>query len=305
MYLSIVSPVYRAAEIVEKLVSEIHLSVKTITDDYEIILVEDGSPDNSWSKIEAICKTDSKVKGIKLSRNFGQHPAIMAGLSKATGNWIVVMDCDLQDQPKEIIKLYQKANEGYDIVLASRHHRLDGFYKKLSSRVFYKIFNYLAGIEINSSIANFGIYKKKAIDSVLNIKDAIKFFPLFVNWVGYQSIAIPIEHREREAGESSYNIGKLIKLAFDVIISFSDRPLRIFAGFGGIISLLSVFSGIYYMIKYFLGEITEPGYASIIISIWFLSGIIISCIGITGVYLGKTFNQVKNRPVFIIDEIVN
>lgn len=305
MYLSIVSPVYRAAEIVEKLVSEIHLSVKTITDDYEIILVEDGSPDNSWSKIEAICKTDSKVKGIKLSRNFGQHPAIMAGLSKATGNWIVVMDCDLQDQPKEIIKLYQKANEGYDIVLASRHHRLDGFYKKLSSRVFYKIFNYLAGIEINSSIANFGIYKKKAIDSVLNIKDAIKFFPLFVNWVGYKSIAIPIEHREREAGESSYNIGKLIKLAFDVIISFSDRPLRIFAGFGGIISLLSVFSGIYYMIKYFLGEITEPGYASIIISIWFLSGIIISCIGITGVYLGKTFNQVKNRPVFIIDEIVN
>ena len=305
MYLSIVSPVYRAAEIVEKLVNEIHLSVKTITDDYEIILVEDGSPDNSWSKIEAICKTDSKVKGIKLSRNFGQHPAIMAGLSKATGNWIVVMDCDLQDQPKEIIKLYQKANEGYDIVLASRHHRLDGFYKKLSSRVFYKIFNYLAGIEINSSIANFGIYKKKAIDSVLNIKDAIKFFPLFVNWVGYKSIAIPIEHREREAGESSYNIGKLIKLAFDVIISFSDRPLRIFAGFGGIISLLSVFSGIYYIIKYFLGEITEPGYASIIISIWFLSGIIISCIGITGVYLGKTFNQVKNRPVFIIDEIVN
>lgn len=305
MYLSIVSPVYRAANIVEKLVSEIHLSVRTITDDYEIILVEDGSPDNSWSKIEEICKNDDKVKGIKLSRNFGQHSAIIAGLSNAKGYWIVVMDCDLQDQPKEIIKLFQKANEGYDIVLASRHHRLDGFYKKLSSRIFYKIFNYLAGIEINSSIANFGVYKKKVIDSILNINDSIKFFPLFINWVGYKSISIPIEHAEREVGKSSYNLAKLVSLAFDVIISFSDKPLKIFATFGGIVSFLSVLSGIYYLTKYLIGDITEPGYASIIISIWFLSGIIISCIGITGVYLGKTFNQVKNRPVFIIDEIIN
>lgn len=305
MYLSIVSPVYRAEKIVEQLVEEIHLSVKTITDDYEIILVEDGSPDDSWGRIEAICKRDTKVRGLKLSRNFGQHPAITAGLAQAIGEWIVVMDCDLQDQPKEIIKLYKKANEGYDIVLASRHHRQDNYYKKLSSRIFYKVFNYFAGIEINSSIANFGIYKKKVITSVLNINDSIKFFPLFINWVGYKSVAIDIEHKEREEGKSSYSFGKLVTLAFNAIISFSDKPLRIFIGFGATISLLSIIVGIYMLIMYFSGKITEPGFASIIISIWFLSGIIISCIGIVGVYLAKTFNQVKNRPIFIIDKVLN
>lgn len=305
MYLSIVSPVYRAEKIVEQLVEEIHLSVKTITEDYEIILVEDGSPDDSWGRIEAICKKDNKVRGIKLSRNFGQHPAITAGLAEAIGEWIVVMDCDLQDQPKEIIKLHKKANEGYDIVLASRHHRRDNYYKKLSSRIFYKVFNYFAGIEINSSIANFGIYKKKVITSVLNINDSIKFFPLFINWVGYKSVTIDIEHKEREEGKSSYSFGKLVTLAFNAIISFSDKPLRIFIGFGATISFLSIIVGIYMLILYFSGKITEPGFASIIISIWFLSGIIISCIGIVGVYLAKTFNQVKNRPIFIIDKVIN
>ena len=146
MYLSIISPVYRASEIVEKLVSEIHFSVKTITDDYEIILVEDGSPDNSWRKIEAICRTDKKVKGIKLSRNFGQHPAIAAGLKASSGEWVVVMDCDLQDRPSEIPNLYAKGLEGYDAVQASRKNRQDSFNKKFTSRVYFSVLRYFTDI---------------------------------------------------------------------------------------------------------------------------------------------------------------
>jgi B-glycosyltransferase, glycosyltransferase family 2 protein len=300
--ISIVSPVYRAEKILPILVSEINLVMERIGEDYEIILVDDRSPDNSWEVMKVLSSQNSKIKSIRLSRNFGQHSAIFAGLTKAKGDWVVVMDCDMQDQPKEIAKLYKKALEGYDIVLGQRENRKDKFLKKLSSKLFYKVFNYLSGGQFNNEIGNFGIYKKKVIDSILNINDYIKFFPLFINWVGFKSTSIPIEHSSREEGKSSYSISRLLKLAFNVIISFSDKPLRLFINFGLGISILSFILGIYYLYLAVTHRITQPGFSSLILSIWFLSGIIISCIGIVGVYLGKTFDQAKNRPTFIIDE---
>jgi glycosyltransferase involved in cell wall biosynthesis len=300
--ISIVSPVYRAEKILPILVSEIAKLAGKLEQDYEIILVDDRSPDNSWEVMKTQAEENKNLKIYRLSRNFGQHATIIAGLSKAKGEWIVVMDCDMQDQPKEIEKLYQKALEGFDVVLARRELRIDSFFKRLSSRLFYKVFNYLAGIQINNEIANFGIYHKKVIQSILTINDNIKFFPLFVNWVGFKTTAVSVEHSSREEGESSYNLSRLFSLAFNVILSFSDKPLKIFVGFGGVISLLAVLVGGYFMISFFQGKITEPGFSSLILSIWFLSGVIISCIGIVGIYLGKTFNQTKNRPVFIIDE---
>ena len=300
--ISIVSPVYRAEKILPILVSEINLVMERIGEDYEIILVDDRSPDNSWEVMKVLSSQNPKIKSIRLSRNFGQHSAIFAGLTKTKGDWVVVMDCDMQDQPKEIAKLYKKALEGYDIVLGQRENRKDKFLKKLSSKLFYKVFNYLSGGQFNNEIGNFGIYKKKVIDSILNISDYIKFFPLFINWVGFKSVSIPIEHGEREEGKSSYSISRLLKLAFNVIISFSDKPLRLFINFGLGISILSFVLGIYYLYLSITHKITQPGFSSLILSIWFLSGIIISCIGIVGVYLGKTFDQAKNRPTFIIDE---
>ena len=300
--ISIVSPVYRAEKILPILVSEINLVMERIGEDYEIILVDDRSPDNSWEVMKVLSSQNPKIKSIRLSRNFGQHSAIFAGLTKTKGDWVVVMDCDMQDQPKEISKLYKKALEGYDIVLGQRENRKDKFLKKLSSKLFYKVFNYLSGGQFNNEIGNFGIYKKKVIGSILNINDYIKFFPLFINWVGFKSISIPIEHSEREEGKSSYSISRLLKLAFNVIVSFSDKPLRLFINFGLGISILSFILGIYYLYLAITHKITQPGFSSLILSIWFLSGIIISCIGIVGVYLGKTFDQAKNRPTFIIDE---
>ena len=300
--ISIVSPVYRAEKILPILVSEINLVMERIGEDYEIILVDDRSPDNSWEVMKVLSSQNPRIKSIRLSRNFGQHSAIFAGLTKTKGDWVVVMDCDMQDQPKEIAKLYKKTLEGYDIVLGQRENRKDKFLKKLSSKLFYKVFNYLSGGQFNNEIGNFGIYKKKVIDSILNISDYIKFFPLFINWVGFKSVSIPIEHGEREEGKSSYSISRLLKLAFNVIVSFSDKPLRLFINFGLGISILSFILGIYYLYLSITHKITQPGFSSLILSIWFLSGIIISCIGIVGVYLGKTFDQAKNRPTFIIDE---
>ena len=302
--ISIVSPVYRAEKILPILVSEINLVMERIGEDYEIILVDDRSPDNSWEVMKVLSSQNPKIKSIRLSRNFGQHSAIFAGLTKTKGDWVVVMDCDMQDQPKEIAKLYKKALEGYDIVLGQRENRKDKFLKKLSSKLFYKVFNYLSGGHFNNEIGNFGIYRKKAIDSILNINDYIKFFPLFINWVGFKSVSIPIEHGEREEGKSSYSISRLLKLAFNAIISFSDKPLRLFINFGLGISILSFVLGIYYLYLSITHKITQPGFSSLILSIWFLSGIIISCIGIVGGYLGKTFDQAKGRPTFIIDEEV-
>ena len=302
--ISIVSPVYRAEKILPILVSEINLVMERIGEDYEIILVDDRSPDNSWEVMKVLSSQNPKIKSIRLSRNFGQHSAIFAGLTKTKGDWVVVMDCDMQDQPKEIAKLYKKALEGYDIVLGQRENRKDKFLKKLTSRLFYKVFNYLSGANFDNNVANFGIYHQKTIKSILDMKDYVKFFSLFINWIGFKSISIPIEHGEREEGKSTYSVGRLFKQAFNVIISFSDKPLRLFINFGLSISVLSFIVGIYYLYLALTGKIAQPGFSSLILSIWFLSGIIISCIGIVGVYLGKTFDQAKGRPTFIIDEEV-
>lgn len=302
--ISIVSPVYRAEKILPILVSEINLVMERIGEDYEIILVDDRSPDNSWEVMKVLSSQNPKIKSIRLSRNFGQHSAIFAGLTKAKGDWVVVMDCDMQDQPKEIAKLYKKALEGYDIVLGQRENRKDKFLKKLTSRLFYKVFNYLSGANFDNNVANFGIYHQKTIKSILDMGDYVKFFSLFINWIGFKSVSIPIEHGEREEGKSTYSVGKLFKQAFNVIISFSDKPLRLFINFGLSISVLSVIVGMYYLYLALTGKIAQPGFSSLILSIWFLSGIIISCIGIVGVYLGKTFDQAKGRPTFIIDEEV-
>lgn len=302
--ISFVSPVYMAEKMLDKLVDEIQKVMRTINQPYEIILVDDRSPDKSWETMKAISYNFLEVKSVRLSRNFGQHPAIMAGLSMAKGEWIVVMDCDLQDQPKEVVKLYNKAKEGFDVVLAKRKNRQDGFFKKTSSFIFSKVYGYFTDTLYDNEIANFGIYHSKVIKSILEISDSIKFFPLFIKLVGYNSTSIIVEHAKREEGNSSYNFTKLVSLAFNSIISFSNKPLKLFVKFGLMISVISFMFGLYNIYLTVTNQIDVLGYSSIIVSIWFLSGIIITTIGVTGIYVGKIFDQTKNRPVFIIDEII-
>lgn len=303
-HFSIVSPVYRAEEIVQTLVAEIEESLKAMGHSYEIILVDDRSPDNSWDKMQELSSRHQHLKCVRLSRNFGQHSAIMAGLSVAKGEWIVVMDCDLQDKPNQIIKLYTESQKGFDVVLARRKSRKDSYLKKKGSYLFSKVFSFLTDMEYDNEIANFGIYNQKVISSVLRIEDTIKFFPLFVKFVGFKTTSVVVEHQERFAGESSYSLAKLISLAFNTIISFSNKPLKLFVKFGLIISFLSFVTGLFYIYESITNQISVVGYSSIMVSIWFLSGVMITIVGITGIYVGKIFDQTKNRPSFIIDEIL-
>lgn len=305
VHLSIVSPVYRAEAIVDSLVREVIRVVEPLTDSFELILVEDASPDASWASIQRNCRRDERVKGVKLSRNFGQQYAIAAGLHTARGEWIIVMDCDLQDRPDELPRLYAKAREGYEIVIARRMERKHGWLKRTTSYLFNRVFGFLTNTNMDHSVANFGIYHRKAVDAVLSMGDYTRYFPTMIQWVGFRKALLDVAHGEREQGESSYSWGKLLALAFNTIIAFSDRPLRITTTFGLIISSVSALVGISYFVANLAGYIHEPGFTSIIISLWFLAGVIIFLLGVIGLYLGKTFDQVRNRPEFIVEQRLN
>lgn len=301
-HLSVVSPVYNAEKILPQLIIRIEKTVQKISSDYEIILVEDNGMDGSWEVIEQIARANSKVVGIKLSRNFGQHYAITAGLDQAKGEWVVVMDCDLQDQPEEIEKLYNKAQEGYEIVIARRSHRKDSFVKKLFSKMFYRTLGYLTGSRQDETVANFGIYSRKVVNVIVSMRESIRYFPTMVQWVGFNTAKVDVEHSERSEGTSGYNFKRLVNLALDIILAYSDKPIRLMVKTGFIISLISVVVALIYFIKWLKGDVVVLGYTSLIISIWLLSGIILSTLGIIGLYVGKTFEGVKNRPIYIIEK---
>lgn len=300
--ISIVTPAYKCAASIPELCQRLKTTLDKITQNWEIIIVNDSSPQNDWQEIKKLNSSDKRVKGINLSRNFGQHNAIFAGLQHSVGQWVVVMDCDLQDTPEEIEKLYNEAQKGYDIVLGRRAIRYDNFLKKLSSKIFYKILAYFSETQQDNTVGNFGIYHRKVIDSVLSIGDKIKFFPVMVQWVGFSKQKIDVAHAQRKYGKTSYNFKSLLKLAINTTLSFSDKPLRLTVKLGLLTTFLSIVFLIFNIYRYFAGKIVEPGWTSIILSIWFFSGLIIFLIGIVGLYIGKIFETSKNRPNFIIKE---
>jgi dolichol-phosphate mannosyltransferase len=305
MKISVVSPIYRGEKMLDELVERIEKAVEGITSDYEIVLVNDCSPDNSWECIERRCKADRRVKGVNLSRNFGQHYAITAGLSKAQGEWVVVMDCDLQDRPEEIPNLYRKAQEGYDSVFAQRMERQDSWAKRMSSTLFYGVFSFLTDSRQDKSVANFGIYHRKVVEAILSMNDSIRYFPIMAQWVGFRKGYLPVQHAESERGKSSYSLFKLFRLASDNMIGFSDKPLRLMLKIGFYITLLSLLVALYYFVKWAMGWIEVDGFTTLVISVWFALGTIAMMLGVTGIYIGKIYDRVKGRPTFIISETLN
>jgi glycosyltransferase involved in cell wall biosynthesis len=305
-HISVISPVYGASGLLHELVEEIKVAVAQITDRYEIILVEDCGPDDSWEKIKALCLADKRVVGIRHSRNFGQQYALNCGLDHAAGEWVVTLDCDLQDRPAEIANLYRKAQEGFDIVLVSRQNRQDDFIKKFCSRTFYRMLSYLTDTHQDSSVANFAIYRRTVVDALKSMNDYYRYYPTMIQWVGFKSTKLEIEHAERTDGiKSSYNFRKRQTLALDTIISFSDKPLRLTVKLGILISVLTAMSAVVLVVRYFMGTVEVSGWTSLFFSIWFLSGLIITILGMIGIYVGRIFESVKCRPSYIVGEILN
>ena len=305
MEISVVSPVCGCRESIEELYEKIVAVLEKICSSYEIIFVNDECPQNSWEVISSIASRDKNVKAIKLSKNFGQHYAITAGVDHCSGQYVVVMDCDLQDRPQEIEKLYRKAQEGYDVVHGRRVERQDSFFKAFSSRLFYRILEYFTDTEHDYTIGNFGIYSRKVINAVKDLKEKSRDFLLLVKIVGFKKTQIDVEHSERIYGKSSYSLSKMVDLAIDSIVSHSNKPLRLIVQFGLTISAVSIFVAIGLMIAHFTYGFSVEGWTSLMVSMFFLFGVLFGILGTVGIYIGKIFDQVKDRPLYIIDEIIN
>ena len=307
MKISVVTPVYKAEKCLKELYIRLVKSLETITLDFEIIMVNDNSPQNDWEIIKQLSSSDSRVKGINFSRNFGQHFAITAGLDHADGDWIVVMDCDLQDSPEEIIKLYNKAlsDSNIDVVFGKRMNRKDSLLKKMSSKLFYTVYDYFTDSKFDNTVANFSIAKRIVIKNFLKLREHNRSYPLFIKWVGFNLDYCEIEHSDRFSGKSSYNFKKLITLAVDSVVSQSNRPLRLSINFGFFISFISLMYTLYLVMRYFLLKAPVDGWTSIMVSLWCIGGLLFANMGLVGLYIGKIFNETKNRPLYIIKEQTN
>ena len=305
MDISVVIPVYGCKAALPELYRRLTESLSQITDKYEIILVDDNCPQNSWEEIVKICQKDEKVKGFHLSRNFGQIRAITAGLDKSKGDWIVVMDCDLQDRPEAIVELYQKAQEGYDVVFARRTERVDTAVTKFLSKTFYKVYDYFTDGAFDSSICNFSISKRKVINSYCSMREHNRAFTMFIRWLGFKETAIDLKADARFEGTSSYNLKRKLKMAFEIITSQSNKPLFFSVHACFLIALCSFLFIVFLMLRALvIGDILS-GWTTIVASIYLMGGLLLIAIGVVGIYIGNIFEEVKNRPLYVIAEALN
>lgn len=302
VHLSIVSPVYKAEACIEELCRRVSTAALSITQDYEIVLVDDGSPDRSWDLIQRITASDPHVRGVQLTRNFGQHQAITAGLREARGAWVVVMDCDLQDRPEEIPRLYAKAREGQgnECVLARRKDRQDFASKRFTSWAFFKIFNYLTDLKFDGTVANFSIISRRVADQLLQMPESVRFYGGFLQWMGFNNCFVDVPHDRRFAGQSSYTLIRLLRFSINIILAYSDKPLRLCVMAGFCIAGTSFIGGVIFLARALVYGSTVTGWASLIISTWFGIGAIIFTLGVLGLYIARVFSEVKRRPHFVI-----
>lgn len=298
--ISVVIPVYKAEKILDELYRRLRDALETVSPRFEIVLVEDCGGDRSWEVIERLAAADPRVVGVQFSRNFGQHYGITAGLDQCRGDWAVVMDCDLQDAPEEIPRLYAKAQEGYDVVLALRGPRQDPLRKRITSWLFYRLFSFLADIDIDGDSGNFRIMSRQVVDNFGRMREQLRFFGGHVQWLGFTTTGLQVRHAERFEGSSTYTFAKLCKLAGDTILAYSDKPLRMAASLGLTMAAVSFLFGSFILGRALLQGTGIPGWASLMVSLYFIGGLVIGILGILGVYLGKTFDEVKKRPLYVV-----
>ena len=298
--ISVVIPVYMAEECLLELDQRLHETLMKMHVEYEVLYVEDCGTDDSWKKIVSCAALNKRVKGFQLSRNFGQHHAITAGLDHAKGHWVVVMDCDLQDQPEEIPRLYAKAIEGFDIVVFRRVNREEPYLKQIAAKTFYRIFSYLAGFHFDGRVRNYRIMSSKVLRAFCSMREQLRSFGPLMHWLGFKVEYISIPDSKRFAGKSTYTYRKMLKLAMDILVAYSDKPLKLSIQFGFICLTGAFLFGSYIFLEALFSGSFSPGWSSTIVSIYFIGGVIIANLGIIGIYLGKLFDETRKRPLYII-----
>ena len=301
--ISIISPVFEAEQTVFKLVQGIVGACEKLNSEYEIILVEDGSKDNSWKEIVNVCNKFNHVRGVKLSRNFGQHYAITCGINQCSGDYIAILDCDLQDNPLLLLDLFDKLQEGYDTVFTIRKNRKHNSFKKITALFYNLMFSFFSNGEYRLNYGSLVMFRKKVADEFVKLKEYDRLYIQLLKWLGFRQTAIEVEHEARHAGSSTYSIFALFYIAFQGLTSYSDKLLRLSIYTGFIAGIGSFILTTFIITEYFLHGFL-PGWPSVISAVLLSTGLILISIGIAGIYIGKLFVQSKERPLYIVEEIL-
>ena len=302
---SVVVPVFNESEVIEAFSSRATQALSAIRGcDYEIIFVDDGSRDDSYSQLQALAARDPHVRVIKFSRNFGHQIAITAGIDHARGDCVAVIDSDLQDPPEVIAQMVDKWREGYDVVYGLRADRAgESRFKLATAALFYRILNRIAKINIPVDVGDFRLMSRRATDQLRQLREKDRFVRGLVSWIGFRQTGVPYHRDKRYAGETKYPFSKMVKFAFDGITAFSTVPLKLATWLGYFASAFAFLYLISVFIQKALG-ITVQGWATVMVAMLFLGGVQLICLGIIGEYLGRVFNELKPRPMYVIEEVI-
>jgi dolichol-phosphate mannosyltransferase len=293
--------VYGCGDCLRQLHDRVRASVERVTADYELVYVDDRSRDGAWEILRSLAASDRSVRALRLSRNFGQHAAITAGLSRASGRWVVVLDCDLEDPPEEIPRLVAKAREGYDLVLSRRARARRGGLRRLASRLYFRLRRGLMGVDVDPDYCTLSVLSQDVVRSFLSIGDRYRQYMLILHWLGYRRAVVDVEQGERAAGRSAYTLRELIRVGVDGFFFETTALLNWIVFLGFAVALAGAGLATFFLVSYFVLE-PLPGFTSLAVLILLVGGFIIISTGVTGLYIGKIFDQVKQRPLFVISE---
>jgi dolichol-phosphate mannosyltransferase len=302
--LSVVIPTYGCASCLHTLHARLTETLEAMDVSYELVFVDDRATDGSWDVLSELASRDARVRAYRLSRNFGQHMAITSGIAQTVGRHIVVMDCDLQDPPEQIPPLYAKAHEGYDIVYARRMDRPGSALRRAAGRFYFKLLNAVAGTEIDRSYGTFSIISRKVADAYMQFSDRDRHYLFILYWLGFNQASLEFPYSERHSGRSSYGLRRLLVHALDGLVFQTTALLRwiAYAGFG--LAGAGAVLALYFIVVHLTGS-QPPGWGSLAVIVLLLSGFVIFCCGIVGLYVGKMYEQVKGRPMYVIDERID
>ena len=302
---SVIVPVYNEQEVIAKTHTRLSAVLESMNEPYELIFVNDGSSDNSAKIIADIIQQDKNVRLINFTRNFGHMPAITAGMEYAAGSAIIVIDADLQDPPEALPEMAALWKSGYDVVYGKRKERKgEGVFKKLSAKIFYRFINSMSPVNLPADTGEFRLIDRKVCDAVNNLGEKHRYIRGLVSWVGFRQIAYEYVRNERELGVTKYTLKKMMSFAMDAITSFSYKPLKLATAIGFIISLASFAYLVVVLWQGLFTDTTVEGWASIVALVLFTQGIVLMILGLMGEYIGRIFEEIKNRPIYIVQEVL-
>jgi len=300
--ISVVVPCFGCESCLEALYDSLRISLERVDVNFEIVFVDDVSEQGDWNVIRELSERDARVRGVRLSRNFGQHYAIAAGLEYVRGEWIVVMDCDLQDRPEEIERLYRKALEGYACVFARRVVRRDKASKVALSRAFARVNGWLGGGEADGTVGNFSIVARRVVTNLRLFRERHRNYAMQVHWLGFRTAYVDVEHGARHSGDTTYTLRRRLVHALHSVLTHSTRPLVAATGLGLVMAVGAAATALFLVIRKFTTGFGVEGWTSVMVSLFFLFGVLFLNLGVLGLYLGNVFLEVKGRPTFVVDE---